>query len=87
VPRPEGDGRTAMSFAMTFELLDGETLTVHTGRKHGQTRSELMRDENDAEVRLDCHKPFFDFEVLETGEGGYGAVEYSINPPFPRCRY
>jgi hypothetical protein len=46
-----------------------------------------MRDENDAEARLDCHEPFFDFEVLETGERGYGVVEYSMNPPEPRYRF
>lgn len=87
VPRLEDDGRTAMSFAMQFDLSDGETLTVHTGRKHGQTRNGLMRSENDAEARLDCYEPFFDFHVLETGESGYGVVEYSINPPMPRYRY
>lgn len=86
-PHLEDDERTAMSFAMTFELDTGETLTVLTGRKHGHTRNGLMRDENDAEVRLDCHEPFFDFEVLETGERGYGVVEYSIHPPAPRFRY
>jgi hypothetical protein len=26
-------------------------------------------------------------EVLETGERGYGVVEYSIHPPWPRYRY
>lgn len=86
-PHMEDDERTAMSFAMTFDLDDGQTLTVLTGRKHGHTRNGLMRDENDAEVRLDCHEPFFDFEVLETGERGYGVVEYSVHPPYPRFRY
>ena len=86
-PRFEDDYRTAMSFHMTFELLDGTTLTVLTGRKHGHTRNGLMRDENDAEARLDCYEPFFDFEVLETGERGYGVVEYSMNPPLPRYRF
>ena len=86
-PRMEDDERTAMSFRMTFELTDGETLTVLTGRKHAQTRNGLMRDENDAEARLDCYEPFFDFEVLETGERGYGVVEYSVHPPWPRFRF
>ncbi len=86
-PRMEDDERTAMSFRMTFELTDGETLTVLTGRKHAHTRNGLMRDENDAEARLDCHEPFFDFEVLETGERGYGVVEYSVHPPYPRFRF
>ncbi len=76
-----------MSFHMTFELDDGSQLTVVTGRKHAQTRNGLMRGENDAEARLDCYEPFFDFEVLETGERGYGVVEYSMNPPLPRFRY
>ena len=86
VPRLEDDFRTAMSFDMRFDLGD-EQLTIATGRKHAQTRNGLMRDENDAEARLDCYEPFFDFEVLETGERGYGVVEYSINPPMPRFRY
>jgi hypothetical protein len=86
-PRFEDDFRTAMAFDMTFELADGEALTVVTGRKHAQTRNGLMRDENDAEARLDCYEPFFDFEVLETGERGYGVVEYSMNPPLPRFRF
>ena len=86
-PRFEDDYRTAMSFLMEFEMTDGEKLTVATGRKHAQTRNGLMRDENDAEARLDCFEPFFDFEVLETGERGYGVVEYSMNPPLPRFRF
>jgi hypothetical protein len=85
--RLEDDARTAMSFELGFKLADGEQLTVRTGRKHAQTRNGLMRDENDAEVRLDCYEPFFDFEVLETGERGYGVVEYSIEPPEPRWRF
>lgn len=85
--RFEDDARTAMSFELGFALADGERLTVVTGRKHGQTRNGLMRDENDAEARLDCYEPFFDFEVLETGERGYGVVEYSMNPPEPRHRF
>lgn len=85
--RLEDDARTAMSFRLRFELEDGEQLTVLTGRKHAQTRNGLMRDENDAEVRLDCYEPFFDFEVQETGERGYGVVEYSIEPPEPRWRF
>jgi hypothetical protein len=87
VPRLEDDFRTAMSFLLSFDLGDGEEMTVVTGRKHAQTRNGLMRDENDAEARLDCYEPFFDFEVLETGERGYGVVEYSMNPPVPRFRF
>jgi hypothetical protein len=86
-PRFEDDFRTAMSFVFRFELADGEKLTVVTGRKHAHTRNGLMRDDNDAEARLDCYEPFFDFEVVETGERGYGVVEYSMNPPIPRFRF
>ena len=85
--RFEDDQRTAMSFTLRFTQLDGEVLTVRTGRKLAHTRNGLMRDENDAEVRLDCHQPLFEFEVVETGERGYGVVEYSMNPPEPRYRY
>ena len=33
------------------------------------------------------YESFFDFEVEETGERGYGCAEYSIFPPYPRWRY
>tara|TARA_Y100000294_G_scaffold44039_1_gene40447 strand:+ start:827 stop:967 length:141 start_codon:yes stop_codon:yes gene_type:complete len=46
-----------------------------------------MRAENDTECTLDCYEGFFDFEVEETGEQGYGVAEYSIFPPQPRWRY
>jgi hypothetical protein len=46
-----------------------------------------MRAENDVECLLDCYEGFFDFEVEETGERGYGVAEYSIFPPMPRWRY
>lgn len=85
--RFEDDLRTAMSFDLGFELLDGSTLTVRTLRKLAQTRNGLMRAENDAEARLDCYEPFFEFEVLETGERGYGVVEYSMEPPTPVHRF
>ena len=87
VPRFEDDHRTAMSFDFTFELVDGRSLTVRTGRKLGHTRNGIMRAENDAEARLDCHEPFFEFEILETGERGYGVVEYSMEPASPRYRF
>jgi hypothetical protein len=85
--RLEDDGRTAMSFRYGFTLPDGEVIHVRTGRKYAQTVNGLMRGENDAECRLDCYEGFFDFEVEETGERGYGCAEYSIVPPFPRWRY
>ncbi|HJP41778.1 MAG TPA: hypothetical protein QGF35_08760 [Dehalococcoidia bacterium] len=85
--RLEDDGRSAMSFLYEFTLPDGEVWHVKTGRKYAQTVNGLMRDENDAECRLDCYEAFFDFEVQETGERGYGCAEYAITPPSPRWRY
>jgi hypothetical protein len=85
--RLEDDLRTAMSFRYRFELPDGEVVHVRTGRKHAHSVNGLMRGENDAECRLDCYESFFDFEVEETGERGYGVSEYSIHPPMPRWRY
>ncbi|MHC4164414.1 MAG: hypothetical protein ACYSUM_20015 [Planctomycetota bacterium] len=85
--RLEDDGRSAMSFRYQFTLPDGEVIHVKTGRKYAQSVNGLMRGENDAECRLDCYEGFFDFEVEETGERGYGCAEYSIGPPYPRWRY
>jgi len=85
--RLEDDGRSAMSFLYEITLPDGEVVHVKTGRKYAQSVNGLMRDENDAECRLDCYEAFFDFEIEETGERGYGCAEYSIHPPSPRWRY
>ena len=85
--RLELDGRSAMSFRYKFTLPDGDIIHVRTGRKYAQTVNGLMRGENDAECLLDCYEGFFDFEVEETGERGYGVAEYSIEPAFPRWRY
>jgi len=85
--RLEDDGRSAMSFRYEFTLPDDQVIHVRTGRKYAQTVNGLMREENDAECRLDCYEAFFDFEVEETGEQGYGCSEYSIHPPKPRWRY
>jgi len=85
--RLEDDGRTAMSFRYEFTLPDGEVIHVRTTRKYAHTVNGLMRGENDAECRLDCYESFFDFEVEETGEKGYGCAEYSIGPSSPRWRY
>ena len=85
--RLEDDGRSAMSFRYRFVLPDGEVQHVRTGRKYAQTVNGLMRGENDAECTMDCLEGFFDFEVEETGERGYGCAEYSIMPPTPRWRY
>jgi len=76
-----------MSFRYKFTLPDGDILHVKTGRKYAQSVNGLMRAENDAECLLDCYEGFFDFEVEETGERGYGVAEYAIVPPYPRWRY
>ncbi|MBQ73737.1 MAG: hypothetical protein CMQ20_01790 [Gammaproteobacteria bacterium] len=75
--------RDAAAFRYTLEMPDGETIHVRTGRKYGQVKL-WDRGENDLENRLDCYEPFFDFEVEETGERGYGVCEYSVHPPWPR---
>ncbi|MBQ75355.1 MAG: hypothetical protein CMQ20_10095 [Gammaproteobacteria bacterium] len=75
--------RDAMAFRYTLQMPDGETIHVRTGRKYGQVKL-WDRAENDLENRLDCYEPFFDFEVEETGERGYGVAEYSVGPPWPR---
>jgi hypothetical protein len=85
--RLEDDGHSAMSFRYRFTLPDGEVIHVRSGRKYAQTVNGQMRGENDAECTMDCHEAFFDFEVEETGERGYGCAEYSIYPPYPRWRY
>lgn len=77
------NGRDAVAFRYTLQMPDGETIHVRTGRKYGQVKL-WDRGENDLENRLDCYEPFFDFEVEETGERGYGVAEYSVHPPWPR---
>jgi hypothetical protein len=79
----EDDQRTAAAFRYALTMPDGKVLHVRTGRKYGQTKL-WDRGENDLENRLDCYEPFFDFEVEETGERGYGVAEYSVQPPWPR---
>jgi hypothetical protein len=79
----EDDGRNAAAWRYTLTLPDKEIIHVRTGRKYGQVKL-WDRGENDLENRLDCYEPFFDFEVEETGEKGYGVCEYSIGPPWPR---
>ena len=80
---PEDDHRTAAAFRYTLTMPDGKVIHVRTGRKYGMVKL-WDRGENDLENRLDCYEPFFDFEVEETGERGYGVAEYSIQPPHPR---
>lgn len=79
----EDDCRTAMAFRYALTMPDGEVIHVRTGRKYGMVKL-WDRAENDLENRLDCYEPFFDFEVEETGERGYGIAEYSVAPPWPR---
>lgn len=77
------DHRTAVAFRYELTMPGGEVIHVRTGRKHGQVKL-WDRGENDLENRLDCYEPFFDFEIEETGERGYGVAEYSFGPPSPR---
>ena len=77
------DHRTAAGFRYELTMPDGEVIHVRTGRKYGQVKL-WDRGENDLENRLDCYEPFFDFEIEETGERGYGVSEYSVGPPTPR---
>ena len=79
----EDDQRTSAAWRYRLTLPDNEVIHVRTGRKYGQVKL-WDRGENDLENRLDCYEPFFDFEVEETGERGYGVCEYSIGPPWPR---
>jgi hypothetical protein len=79
----EDDHRTAAAFRYALTMPDGQVIHVRTGRKYGQVKL-WDRGENDLENRLDCYEPFFDFEVEETGERGYGVAEYSIQPPSPK---
>jgi len=79
----EDDRRTAAAFRYTIVLPDDTVIHVRTARKYGQVKL-WNRGENDLENRMDCYEPFFDFEVEETGERGYGVAEYSIQPPWPR---
>jgi hypothetical protein len=79
----EDDRRNASAFRYELTMPDGKVMHVRTGRKYGQVKL-WDRGENDIENRLDCYEPFFDFEIEETGERGYGVAEYSIQPPWPR---
>lgn len=79
----EENRRDAAAFRYEITMPDGEVIHVRTGRKYGQVKL-WDRGENDLENRLDCYEPFFDFEVEETGERGYGVAEYSIQPVSPR---
>lgn len=75
--------RDAVAFRYRLELPDNEIIHVRTGRKYGQIKL-WIRGENDLENIMDCYEAFFDFEVEETGELGYGVAEYSVHPPWPK---
>lgn len=75
----EADDITARAFRYRFTLRSGRTLTVRSGRKLAHVMLWL-RGENDAESVYDCHEPFFEVEVEESGERGYGVCEYGIVP-------
>jgi hypothetical protein len=77
------DQRSAEAFRFAITLPDGAVIHARTGRKYGQVKL-WDRGDNDLENRFDCYEPFFDFEIEETGERGYGVAEYSIMPPWPR---
>jgi len=77
------DQRSAEAFRFAITMPDGQLIHARTARKYGQVKL-WDRGDNDLENRLDCYEPFFDFEIEETGERGYGVAEYSIMPPWPR---
>jgi hypothetical protein len=66
-----------------FTLDGGEVLHVRATRRHG-TVELMMRGENDAENPLSDYQDIVDLEIEETGERGYGAIEYSVLPGRPR---
>jgi hypothetical protein len=66
-----------------FTLDGGEVLHVRATRRHA-TLELMMRGENDAENPLSDYQDIVDLEIEETGERGYGAIEYSVLPGRPR---
>ncbi len=75
----EDDHRTATGFRYEMTLPDGEVIHIRTGRKYGMVKL-WMRGENLLENLGDCFEPFFDMEIEESGEQGYGVCEYSVSP-------
>jgi hypothetical protein len=69
-----------------FELDGGETLHVRATRHIG-TIELWMRGVNDLENTLNDYEDLVDLEIEETGEQGYGIVEYSVLPPRPHFVY
>jgi hypothetical protein len=66
-----------------FELEGGEVLHVRA-TKHIGTIELWMRGVNDLENKLNDWEDLVDLVIEETGEEGYGIVEYSVLPPRPR---
>jgi hypothetical protein len=88
-PVPEYDGDAAAwrethgPHRWRFALEGGEALHVRVTDYHDRVKLWL-RGENDLENTLDDFEDMVDLEVEETGERGYGAIEYSILPARPR---
>lgn len=66
-----------------YTFSDGEVCTIRATRRYG-TVELIMRGENDAENTLSDYEDIVDLEIEETGERGYGVIEYSVLPPRPR---
>jgi hypothetical protein len=90
-PVPEyGGTATATAFRTAggpdrwrFVLESGQVLHVRVTKRHA-TAKLWMRSENDLENPLDDFEDIVDLEIEETGESGYGVIEYSVLPPRPR---
>lgn len=89
LPVPEYDGdaagwrETHGPHRWRYTLEGGEVLHVRVTDYHDRVKLWL-RGENDLENTLDDFEDMVDLEVEETGEKGYGAIEYSILPARPR---
>lgn len=66
-----------------FTLDGGEVLHIRATKRYG-TVELMMRGENDAENPLSDYEDVVDLEIEETGERGYGVIEYSVLPGRPR---
>jgi hypothetical protein len=65
-----------------FEVAGGEVFHVRVTR-HVGTVNLWMRGVNDLENKLNDYEDLVDLEIEETGEKGYGIIEYSVLPPRP----
>jgi hypothetical protein len=66
-----------------FEVAGGDVFHVRASR-HVGTINLWMRGVNDLENTLNDYEDLVDLEIEETGERGYGIIEYSVLPPRPR---